>query len=185
MGKKRTQEDRPVLEWVESRTVKRQDELRIGDRMIATLRWGGWGSTFAEGRASTGSWTFERPRLLSRDVQVHLSSTEGPSVGVFHPGWMEEGTLYLADGRTMRWKSRDFWRSEWAFVDAAGQIALRFRDTSGLLHERTAAWTYKAGLSEADRAMLLILGRYLMVLQARDRAATVAATSVTFSAAVS
>ena len=185
MWKKRTQRDQPALEWVESRTVKRQDELRIGDRLIATLRWGGWGSTFAEGQASAGSWAFERPRLLSRDVQVHRAGTEGPAVAVFRPGWTEEGTLYMADGRTMRWESRDFWRSEWAFVDTAGQTALRFRDTSGLFHERTAAWIYKVGLSETDRALLLILGRYLMVLQARDRAATVAATSATFSEAVS
>jgi hypothetical protein len=182
MGKRRTQQEQaePTLEWRESRTVKRQDELRIGDQLIATLRWGGWGSTFATGRARAGSWTFERPRLLSKEVQVHIAgAAKGPPVAVFIPGWTEEGTLSFADGRTMHWQSRDFWQTEWAFVDAEGRTAARFSDTSGFLEQRTAAWTYKAGLSKVDRAMLLILGRYLMVLQAQDRAAmTVAATVV-------
>ena len=184
MGKKRTPQDPPILEWVESRTVRRQDELRIGDRLIATLRWHGWASTFAEGQARAGSWTFERPRLLSREVQVHVAGVEGPPVAVFQPGWTEEGTLSFSDGRTMRWQCRDFWQTDWAFVDAADRAVMHFRDTSGFLHERTAAWTYRAGLSEADRAMLLILGRYLMVLQAQDRAA-VAAACASCSAVVS
>jgi hypothetical protein len=177
MGKKQTgqEKDRPLLEWRESRKVRRQDELCLGDQTVATLRWGGWGSTFAEGRARAGSWTFERPRLLSREVQVHVAGTKGPPIAVFIPGWTEEGTLSWADGRTMRWQSRDFWRTDWVLVDAEGRTAARFEDTSGFLERRTIAHTYKTGLSEADRAMLLILGRYLMVLQAWDTAAVVAA----------
>jgi hypothetical protein len=177
MGKRRTQQEQaePALEWRESRTVKRQDELHIGDQLIATLRWGGWGSTFATGRARAGSWTFERPRLLSKEVQVHAAgAAEGPPIAVFIPGWTEEGTLSFTDGRTMHWQSRDFWQTEWALVDAEGRTAARFCDTSGFLERRTAAWTYKAGLSEVDRAMLLILGRYFMVLQAQDRTVVVA-----------
>lgn len=177
MGKKQTgqEQDRPLLEWRESRTVKRQDELRLGDQTVATLRWRGWGSTFAEGRALAGSWTFERPRLLSREVQVHVAGTKGPPIAVFIPGWTEEGTLSWANGCTMRWQSRDFWRTDWALVDAEGRMAARFEDTSGFLERRTIAHTFKAGLSEADRAMLLILGRYLMVLQAQDQVAVTAA----------
>jgi hypothetical protein len=177
MGKRQTgqEEDRPVLEWRESRKIKRQDELRLGDQTVATLRWGGWGSTFAEGRARARSWTFERPCLLSREVHVHVAGVKSSPIAVFVPGWTEEGTLSCADGRTMRWQSRDFWRTEWAFVDAEGRTAVRFEDTSGFLEQRTIAHTYKTGLSEADRAMLLILGRYLMVLQAQDQAAVTAA----------
>ena len=179
MGKKQTgqEKDRPLLEWRESRKVRRQDELCLGDQTVATLRWGGWGSTFAEGRARAGSWTFERPRLLSREVQVHVAGTKGPPIAVFIPGWTEEGTLSWADGRTMRWQSRDFWRTDWVLVDAEGRTAARFEDTSGFLERRTIAHTYRTRLSEADRAMLLILGRYLMVLQAWDTAAVVAAIS--------
>jgi hypothetical protein len=167
--------DRPTLEWRESRTVKRQDELCFGDHLVATLQWDGWGSTFATGRARAGSWTFERPRLLSKEVQVHVAGAKGPPVAVFVPGWTEEGTLSFADGRTMNWQSRDFWQTVWAFVDAEGKAVARFDDISGFLKQRTAVQTYKVGLDEADRAMLLILGHYLMVLQAQDRAATAAA----------
>jgi hypothetical protein len=168
------EKDQPTLEWRESRTVKRQDELCFGDHLVATLQWDGWGSTFAIGHARAGSWTFERPRLLSKEVQVHIAGAKGSSVVAFVPGWTEEGTLYFADGRTMHWQSRNFWQTTWALVDAEGGTVARFDDTSGFLEQRTIAQTYNAGLSEADRAMLLILGRYLMVLQAQDRAAMAA-----------
>jgi hypothetical protein len=187
MGNKRTQQEtsQPTLEWRESRTVKRQDELSLGDQPIATLHWGGWGSTFAIGRARAGSWSFERPRLLSKEVQVRAVGTErgsasakqGPLIAVFVPGWTEEGTLSFTTGRTMRWQSRDFWRTDWVFVDAEGRTVARFRDTSRFLEQRTAVQTYKVGLSEADRAMMLILGRYLMVLQAQDQVVVTAAVT--------
>ena len=177
MGKKRRRQEKstqPTLEWQESTTVRRQDELCLGDEVLATLRWAGMLSTMATGTARTGRWTFERPRLLSHEVEVR-DTASGDGVGVLSPRWTGDATLTLADGRTFEWASTNFWRSEWTFSDAHNQPLVLFVDTSGLLRRRTAIEIVRSGLSEPDRALLVLLGHYMMEMQRRDTAAVTAA----------
>jgi hypothetical protein len=182
--KKRTPRERPAVEWRESRTVRRQDELHTPDGILATLRWAGAFSYFAAGGASgvssTGSqqWHFDRPRLLSREVEVRAAGSEADEpLAVYHPDWMPGGKLYFADGRVLHWSPTDFWQTQWVFTDQAERVLVRFVDTSRLF-EQSAAVTYvDRGIREADRALLLVLGRYLLALQARDNAAAAAATT--------
>jgi hypothetical protein len=169
---------RPALEWRAARSVKRQDELRSDEQILATMRWESMWSTLATGTARAGQWSFERPRLLSRDIEVRIpGTTDDAPWAVFSPGWTSEGTLCLADGRQFHWQCTDFWQTEWVFVSAAGEPLVRFTDTSGFLSQSTAVGIVRAKLSESDRALLVLLGHYLMVLQARDRAATTAAVT--------
>jgi hypothetical protein len=181
MSKKRQQkQERPTLEWRESRIARRQDELRYGDQVLAMLHWENAFSTFATGTAKAGSWTFERPRLLSRDVEVRIAGTDGGApFGIFSPGWTDEGTLCLSDGRRYHWQCEDFWQTEWVFTSAAGEPLVRFVDTSRLLEQTTAVGIVRSELSEADRALLVLLGHYLMVLHALDSAAIAASVACT------
>ena len=172
--KKKQEENRPALEWRESRTVGRQDELYAAGQIVATLRWEGLFSTMATGTARAGRWTFVRPKLLSRDVEVRVAGQEAP-VAVFSPGWTEDGTLSFADGRALYWRATNFWRTEWVLSDGSGQPLVRLVDTSGLFKKTASVGTIRSGLSDEDRALLVLLGRYLIVLQDRDRAAVVAA----------
>ena len=181
MRKKKPQQqerDRLALEWCASRTVKRQDELRCGGEVLATLRWESMWSTLSTGTARTGRWTFERPGLLSRDIEVRIPGAgDDAPWAVFSPGWTSEGTLCLADGRRFHWQGTDFWQTEWVFVSAAGEPLVRLTDTSGFLDQVTEVGIVRAGLSESDRALLVLLGHYLIVMQTRDRAATTAAVT--------
>ena len=124
MRKKKPQQqerDHLALEWCASRTVKRQDELRCGGEVLATLRWESMWSTLSTGTARMGRWTFERPGLLSRDIEVRIPGAgDDAPWAVFSPGWTSEGTLCLADGRRFHWQCTDFWQTEWVFVSAAG-----------------------------------------------------------------
>ena len=52
--KKRPARERPAVEWRESRTVKRQDELHTAEGILATLRWAGPFSYLASGRLGAG-----------------------------------------------------------------------------------------------------------------------------------
>jgi len=177
MGKRRRGQEehtQPTLEWQESRTVRRQDELRLGDEILATLRWAGMLSTLATGRARTGQWTFERPRLLSNEVEVR-DAASGDWVGVLSPHWMGDATLTLADERTFEWTPTNFWRSEWAFSDTQGQPLVRFVDTSRFFSQRTAVEIVRSGLPEPERALLVLLGQYMMEMHRRDTAAATAA----------
>jgi len=173
----------PTLEWRESRTRKRCDELHLGDdgQTIAEMQWKGMFSTFATGHARTGQWTFERPRLFSREIEVY--DTQTGTVSIFSPGWTREGVLTLDDGRRFHWQSTNFWGTRWVFVDAEGQPLAQFVDTSGFIRNRAAVGISAAALAEKDRALLLLLGWYLITLQRRD-AAAIAATTASTAAAV-
>ena len=148
-------------EWRESRTVKRLDELRWGERSGATLRWEGLFSKRAYAQTAEGQWTFDRPRLLSRDVEVWAGDQ---LVAVHRTRWTGEGTLEFADGHAYDWAPTNFWQTRWAFFGADDTALIGFDDTSRLF-EYTAAVTYWASdLPAADSALLTALGHYLMVL---------------------
>ena len=178
--KKRTPPARPAVEWRESRTAKRQDELHTPDGILATLRWAGMFSYLATGGAGGTQWQFDRPRFLSRDVEVRAAGSDaGEPLAIYHPGWTSGGKLYFADGRVLHWYPTNFWQTQWVFADEAERVLAQFVDTSRLF-EQSAAVTYvDPGLGEADRALLLVLSRYLLALQARDNAAIAASTSAT------
>ena len=99
MDKKRTTKP-PTWEWRESKTAKRQDELRFGDQVFATLRWEGRFSRLAYARSPAGQWTFDRPRLLSRDVEIRGGQNTSASealIAVYHARWTAGGKLEFVD----------------------------------------------------------------------------------------
>ena len=170
----RKKEKKKALEWREAR---KQDELRFGDQVSATLRWQGWTSTLAYGRTAAGRWTFGRPKLLSKEVEVRIPEGEEP-MAVFWPCFLGDGgELGMADGRTFRWYATDFLATRWVFAGTDGDELVRFTDTSGLLERRAIVSYGIRDLSETDRGLLVLLGRYLMVLHTRDTAAITAATT--------
>jgi hypothetical protein len=144
------------------------------------MEWKGIFSTLATGRARTGQWTFERPRLLSREIEVYDAQT-GDLI-TFSPGWTGEGVLTLMDGHRFHWYSTNFWRTRWIFVDADEQPLMQFVDTSGLFRENAAVRIYASNLAEKERSLLLLLGWYLVKLQRRDSAAAAAAAASTAAA---
>ena len=93
-------------------------------------------------------------------------------------GWLGgDGSLTLPDGRTLRWEATNFWVTNWAFRTDSGEMLMGFFNTSGFLERRTVIEIETEALSPADRDLLLLLGRYLMVLQADDAAAAAAAAA--------
>ncbi|MBL7201748.1 MAG: hypothetical protein ISS56_16535 [Anaerolineae bacterium] len=167
-----------MCEWRESRTVKRQDELVAGDEVVAALRWEGWGSTFASGSSPEGEWTFDRPRLLSRDVEVREAQS-GELVAVYMPSWLgTDGKLEFADGRRHHWAATDFWRTKWVLYSASNEPLVHFEDTSGLLRVSAVVQYGPSSLPPCERDLFALLGWYLMALARRDAAAAAAATTV-------
>jgi hypothetical protein len=172
--------------WRESRKVRRQDELRLGDRVAATLRWQGLLSTFATGRTMLGAWTFDRPRLLSRDVEVRDAASNA-LVATYRERWRGDGTLEFTDGRAIDWAPTNFWQTDWAFFDADDRPLISFVDTSRWFEARTRVTYHRvaradAQLSASDDALLTTLGRYLTVLKRNDTAAIAASTAAVVSA---
>jgi hypothetical protein len=163
-------------EWRESRTAKRQDELHFGERVAATLRWQGLLSNVAWAQSPEGRWTFDRPRVLSRDVEIRDAETDA-LVGCLHVKWTGDATLEFADGHTVDWAPTNFWQTQWAFFDAQENALISFVDTSRLFEARSAVTFHSSDLSAAESALLTTFGRYLMVLHRNDSAAVAAATA--------
>jgi hypothetical protein len=180
--RERRQRERPALEWRESTTVKKQDELCTHDAVVATLRWAGMLSNFATGTAQAGQWTFDRPRIFARDVEVRRVGANGETpYAVYYPNWSPGGRLEFAHGRTIHWGPTNFWQTRWVFESESDITLMQFEDTSRLFRESAAVTFARRGLPDEERALLLLLGRYLMVLQSRDTAAITAATTAAYT----
>jgi len=171
--RKKKQRVDPELEWRPTGN-KRQEALYHRGQPVSTLQWESMWNVAAVGTSKDGQWRLDRPRLLSQDVEIYAGETH---VGTFTPGWTGDGSLALVTGHIYRWVYEDFWRQRWAFVDARDTPVIQFEDTSGFLVERTAVSIYKSEISDRERALLAILGRYLMALHTRDSAAASAAVT--------
>jgi hypothetical protein len=152
----------PVWEWRPSKGSARQDELRVGDRLLATLCWEARPSTRACAEASGFKWTFERTKRLPRHVEVREAGSGGLRA-TFHPGWTGAGALEWPGGRAFSWTYSNFMQTRWAFFDPAGKRLVRFTDNSTLFERVTTVEVTSEALSPSERALLLPLGRYLML----------------------
>jgi hypothetical protein len=166
-------------QWRESRTARRRDELIFGDHVFATLRWEGPFSKLAYARSPEGQWTFDRPRLLSRDVEVR--QLDGTLIAIYHEKWTGDGALEFVDDRTVDWAPTNFWQTRWAFFDMDDKPLVTFDDTSGLFEQTAQITFWPSDLSVTDSGLLATLGRYLTVLKRQDTA-IVAATTATIAA---
>jgi hypothetical protein len=179
--KKKRQSYPDYWEWRESRTAKRQDELHYGERIAATLRWESVFSTLAHAQTSAGAWTFDRPRILSRDVEVREATTAA-TVAVVHFKWTGDATLEFADGGHLDWAPTNFWQTQWAFFGPASgddkeRALIVFDDTSRFLEARSAVSYRTSNLTAEESALLTTLGHYLMMLHRRDSAAVAASAA--------
>jgi hypothetical protein len=167
-------------EWRESRTARRQDELHFGERVAATLRWQGLLSNVAHAQSPEGAWIFDRPRILSRDVEVRDAETNA-LVAILYVRWTGDATLEFADGHTVDWSPTNFWQTQWAFFDTADgggdQALISFVDSSRLLEARTAVTFHRSDLSAQESSLLTLFGHYLMILHRNDSAAAAATTA--------
>jgi hypothetical protein len=167
-------------EWRESRTARRTDELHFGERVAATLRWEGLLSNRAYADSPDGQWIFDRPRVLSRNIEVREGETN-KLIAVLYVRWTGDATLEFTDGRTIDWAPTNFWQTQWAFFGADEQAIISFVDTSRIMEARSAVTFHRKYLSDKESALLTTFGRYLMVLHRND-AAAVAATSASVAA---
>jgi hypothetical protein len=162
------------LLWIQPAARKREHELRAGDDVVATLRF--QRRTLADAESGGEHWTFKRQGFWNPRVTVRVAGSEA-DIATFQPRWTGGGTLELADGKTLKLSSANFWQSEWVWLDNDTPV-VRFKGRHGLVKAKGAVDIEAGAAGRPDLALLLLLGWYLILLHADDAAVASTASTV-------
>lgn len=165
-----------VIETYTWQTAKnRREELVVGETRIASMVWRGWFSVEATGTIAGIEWVFDRPGFFNRQVEVRTAGAAEPEA-IYSPHWTStSGTLDLSGGRTYGWQSTNFWGTRWQWEDASGTPLVRFVHLRGIFRQEATVELLNSDLAPRTRALLLLLGWYLISLYNMDTAAAAAA----------
>jgi hypothetical protein len=147
------------LSWMQPRTGRRAYELRAEGDTIATLRWRTASSAKAED--ASRQWTFKHAGFWHPRVSVCAAGSER-AVAVFSARWLGTGTLELPESQRIHWSATHTWQA--ADGTSLVQIASQHRLTrmDGTVEIAPAAACIP------NLGLLVLLGWYLVVLQAQD-----------------
>lgn len=164
------------LMWVQPRAMKQRFELRCGDEVLAVMQWqSGWRSG-AAAETTEGNWFYKR-QGFRQQVIIQSNGADLPAPTLSRR-WTGSATLSFPDGHTYLWKRLGFWGRKRAWTTPEGTPLLGFSTKYGLLKTggEVAIDPFAASLPEL--ALLVSLGWYLMVMEARDAAAAASSSAV-------
>jgi hypothetical protein len=124
------------------------------------------------GETSDGRWTFKRVGFLSARVTVRVAGSES-NIAVFESGFGGGGTLHLAGSRQLHWKKTGFWNPQYVFKSDGDEAYLSLTPHFGLLKAQAAVTIGESAFRLDETPLLVILGWYLMLLEAEDATAAV------------
>jgi hypothetical protein len=163
------------LEWSQPEACHRLYELKRDGEVIGTLGFEKLCGSLATGRFGESSWTLKRTGFLSPLVLVREAGSNH-DLAVFTPTWTGGGALVLGSGRRLQLRSKNFWRTEWAFEAEDGTPAMALTGSSGLFKHGCHLTVTEFGATLPEAPLLTLLIWYVCVLMNED-AATVAAVS--------
>jgi hypothetical protein len=161
------------LVWVQPARLKQEFELHASDEVVGTLRFER--SSLAIGETADQRWTFKREGFWHPRITVRVQGSDA-NVALFSPGWAGGGTLDLG-GRQLRFVAANLWHSQWDWVDAQNKPVVHFKSHQGLLKTEGQVEIETEAIQSPDLPLLVVLGWYLLVLFARDAAASSAGAS--------
>ncbi|HKW32509.1 MAG TPA: hypothetical protein VJN92_05865 [Candidatus Acidoferrum sp.] len=166
------------LVWAQPKAMSRAYELRSADSVAGCLRFEKSCGSLASAEVASQKWTFKRAGFLAPRITVRSANQEA-DIAVFRPQWRGGGTLHLADGHQVQWRSTNFWGSQWAFVGTDNQVIVRFSHHEGFFKASAQIEFEDSSAALPEFPLLVALGWYLVILTAEDSAviaATIAAT---------
>jgi hypothetical protein len=150
------------------------------DTPLAELWW--QSNRRAAAAAAYGTWTFQRSGNWLPTITV-CRTDDGVAFANATQDWRGRRTLQMAAGAIFSWQSTNFWRTEWSWRDAAGVDLIRFASLQGFLRKNVPLTIGSRAVEYAELELLISLGLFMLILAARDGAATSAALNVAAGAA--
>lgn len=156
------------LTWIRQSSDGRVYELRSGEDQVAVLRWEKPAGSLAQAETTEGKWTFKRIGFLQPRLSVRSAGSE-QDLAWFEPGVGGGGAVHLASGHIFRWSS-NFWRAEWAWLNAAGKHGVKLHREFSAGEREGKVEIERGVLPERELPILVILGWYVIILQTEDSA---------------
>jgi hypothetical protein len=166
------------LMWVQPKAMKQRFELRCGDEVLAVMQWQSSWRSGATVEAAEGSWSFRR-QGFRQQVVIEANRADVPAPTLSRR-WTGSATLSFPDGHGYLWKRSGFWGIKRAWTTPEGVPLVSFKTKYGFMKTGGEVVVDPLAAALPDLAVLMTLGWYLMVMEARD-AATAASSSAVIS----
>jgi hypothetical protein len=171
-------------QWVQPRASQNRFEMRSAESLFADLEFPKWYGSLAIATAAEERWTFKRVGFFNPRITVRSEGSE-TDLAVFRPKWTgNEGTAQLANGATYTWKAANFWATEYAWQNAAGETLILYKQgvedswLADLFKTQARVEIQPSAQGLQDLALLVILGWYLIVLKQQDDAGVAATAAI-------
>lgn len=162
--------DKELL-WVQPSRKQQAFELHSAEDVVGTLKFDR--ASLASGETAGQQWTFKREGFWHPQVTIRVPGSDA-NIAVFKPAWTGGGALELPQGRLLRFGAANFWHSQWDWSDQAGSPLVHFKSHAGLLKMEGQVDVEPGAAAAAELPLLVVLGWYLLILFARDSAASTA-----------
>jgi hypothetical protein len=170
-------------QWVQPKINQRYFELRTNSQKFAELHFQSAFGSLANGVTAQNIWTLKRVGFFNPRVTVRMEENE-TDFAVYRPRWTgTDGVIEFANGRTYRWKTANFWATQYAVIDSTEKVLIKFHqgvDDSKFADifktQSRVEFAPESG-ENPDLALLTVSGFYLIILQQEDSSATTAATT--------
>jgi len=162
------------LHWKQGERLKAVYELHAGTDLLGMIDF--QRSTLATAEAEGFAWTFKREGFWRQRVTVRPVGSDA-NVAEFRPHLGGGGELSTTNGTTFHLGASNFWHSEWQWRRADEQL-VAFRPRSGALKTEGSVVVAPAAVQLAELPLLVLLGWYLILLEARDVAVAGASATV-------
>ena len=122
------------LKWMQPHALKMEYNLQNAEgEVVATLHFKSSFVSLAKSESADGCWTFKRVGFMQRKTTITECDSE-EDVAVFkNTGWVEGGTLELADGSKYLAKT-NFWMTEYEITTESGVPLLKYHRVAGILN---------------------------------------------------
>jgi hypothetical protein len=169
-----------TLVWTQPKWIADRFELRAGEEVLGELYWTKCLSDQAVARYGNSTWILDR-RGFFRDRVVAIEPGTKELAASFTFGWLQDGDLVLADGRSFRWYRTKIFDTAWALVDNADGAVFEIRLGADWFKRKAAVRLWPDAKAKPGLGLLLSLGMYLAICTMQDAAGAVAATSAAVS----
>jgi hypothetical protein len=156
------------LSWFHPDESRREYFLRSDGKDVAAIRWEKDHGSLANAESAAGKWTFKRIGFFQPHITARVPGS-AEDFARFELGAGGGGVIHLSNGHIFRWSS-NLWRSEWAWVNAAGTHGIRFRREFSIDKREGTVEIVPKALPERETPLLVLLGWYIIILLAEDAA---------------